>query len=513
MKRAISSILLLVLLFSVCSVNAESSTGPEQLTGFISHVSNMDVFPFPVMADIEEQSNVQVDWTVYERRDWISRKSVILSSEELPDVMVGCTLQDSDVNGGLFLDLTPYLDLMPNVQAFFEAIPSARAMATAADGKIYALPNYIALRPQSGDVLYVNKTWCDQLDVELPKTTEEYYNMLVRFRDEDPNGNGLKDEIGYTSYGMLSGTSDFLVTAGYLGWIFPAFGVVTNHSDTYCMVKNGVPEFQPMTDNYRSALEYISKLYAEGLIDQEFFTMGFPEAAAKFQNDPLIIGSGSGWMPNTFAAANADHYVAIEPLEGPNGDKYWNASDYFYKMTANMAAIPASSTNPEAAASFINSCYDQWNGLQLTYGSEGISLTLNDEGNPEFLTPPEGHTDDEWTMINSLGVGAPTWCSPEYEATISGESTVLSKPIIDQFYSEWFLDESKMPFMNYDSATQDELSILKTDINTFVQQSIANFTVNGITDQSWNDYLEQLHRMGVDRLIEIYTDGYNVAVK
>ena len=77
------------------------------------------------------------------------------------------------------------------------------------------------------------------------------------------------------------------------------------------------------------------------------------------------------------------------------------------------------------------------------------------------------------------------------------------------YYSEWFLPESRMPYIVYDSVTMDELTILKTDINGYVQQSVADFIMNGVTDDKWNAYKDQLNKMGLERLMEIYTEGYN----
>ena len=54
-----------------------------------------------------------------------------------------------------------------------------------------------------------------------------------------------------------------------------------------------------------------------------------------------------------------------------------------------------------------------------------------------------------------------------------------------------------------------ELSILQTDINEYVLQSLATFITEGVTDQSWNAYVERIDAMGLDRLMEIYTEGYN----
>ena len=37
----------------------------------------------------------------------------------------------------------------------------------------------------------------DNLGLEAPTTVDELYDVLVAFRDNDPNGNGQKDEIPY----------------------------------------------------------------------------------------------------------------------------------------------------------------------------------------------------------------------------------------------------------------------------------------------------------------------------
>ncbi len=489
--------------------SGSDADGPVKLTAYISHISDTDNFPMPVLDAIAEQAGVEIEWTVMNMGDWRTQKSVILASGELPDIVFGCAMTDADVSGGSFIDLTPYLDDAPNIQRFLEENPDAMNMAADSEGAIYALPGQPALRPYSGDVLYVNQVWLDELGMDVPTTTEEFFDMLIRFRDEDPNGNGIQDEIGFSGYAGGGGTASILSTAGELGWIFPAFGVVMNHSDTYCMVKDGVPEFQPVTDNYRAAVEYINRLWDENLMDHEFWTLDFNGCAAKYRSDPLTVGVGSGWSIGTNCGDNAQYYTMIEPLEGPNGDKYWNSSDYFYKLNDDRAAISTSCENVEAAVRFLDACYDEYNGLQLAYGSEGVVVGKDDDGNPTFLETPDGYTDDEWSMMNSMGVGAPTWCSEEFEASITGENTNLEKLQADEFYSEWFLEESRMPYITYDNDTLSELSILQTDINEYVLQSLATFITEGVTDESWDAYVKQINAMGLDRLMEIYTEGYN----
>lgn len=493
------------------STGGEDSAEPVKLSAVTLRGTTDGNFPYPIIEELAKQANVEVTWQVEASADWKTKKSVLLASGKLPDLFFGPDLLDSEVNTGSFLDWTPYLDKAPNIKRFLDETPDARAMATTAEGKIYGIPNMIAFRPESGDVLYVNKTWCDQLNIALPKTTEEFYQMLIAFRDQDPNGNGEKDEIGITGVG--ANNNDNLTEAGTLAWIFPAFGVVINHNDSYCMVKDGVPEFQPTTENYRKALEYINKLWTEGLIDSEYFGLDFATQAAKFRGETLLLGSGSGWTMSNNTGNNLEHYELIDPLIGPDGDQYWSSSAYYYKVYVNKAAISASCADPDAAVRFFDLCYDEYNGFQITYGSEGVAVDKDADENPEFLDVPEEYTDPEFKFLHGLDTVAPTWASPEFVSSIGGENDAMEKYNSDVRYGKYFLPESRMPYIVYDTATLDEMAILKTDIKSYVQQSLVDFIMNGVTDEKWDSYKNQLEKMNLSRLVEIYTEGYQKSAK
>ena len=41
----------------------------------------------------------------------------------------------------------------------------------------------------------IRQDWLDKLNLKAPTTVDELHDVLYAFRNEDPNGNGLKDEI------------------------------------------------------------------------------------------------------------------------------------------------------------------------------------------------------------------------------------------------------------------------------------------------------------------------------
>ena len=61
---------------------------------------------------------------------------------------------------------------------------------------IYILiPNYNDYEYKTSQGYYIRKDWLRKLELKEPKTVEELYEVLVAFRDQNPNGNGKKDEI------------------------------------------------------------------------------------------------------------------------------------------------------------------------------------------------------------------------------------------------------------------------------------------------------------------------------
>ena len=63
---------------------------------------------------------------------------------------------------------------MPNLKAVFEKEPELLARAKDRNGEIYSLVKKLPLRPEvCGNILYINKEWLDNLNLEVPTTYEE----------------------------------------------------------------------------------------------------------------------------------------------------------------------------------------------------------------------------------------------------------------------------------------------------------------------------------------------------
>ncbi len=115
----------------------------------------------------------------------------------------------------------------------------------------------------NGCVTYVKKAWLDNLGMKVEdiKTYDDFYNMLVRFTKEDPDGNGVDgDTYGIIAPGLVSTEAPW---TNYLPefWqnAYPA--LVQDENGTW------IDGFQ--TEETKAALERLRTAWADGVIDPD----------------------------------------------------------------------------------------------------------------------------------------------------------------------------------------------------------------------------------------------------
>ena len=84
---------------------------------------------------------------------------------------------------GMLIPLEDMIDeYMPNLKKILDENPQYRKQITAPDGHIYSLPTINELNPTTHDKWFINKTWLDNLGLEVPTTKEELEQVLLAFK-------------------------------------------------------------------------------------------------------------------------------------------------------------------------------------------------------------------------------------------------------------------------------------------------------------------------------------------
>ncbi len=161
----------------------------------------------------EQKTNVHFDFIGVPENQIGTRKALVLQSKDWPDIFgfYYNSFTDYEIykygKEGAFVDISPYVkDYAPNIAKHLEDRVTY-AMNANDEGKIYTVPTSAATGKRSvnwhntyNHWFSINQTWLTNLDLDVPTTPNEFLEVLRAFRDNDPNGNGIKDEIPYAEW-------------------------------------------------------------------------------------------------------------------------------------------------------------------------------------------------------------------------------------------------------------------------------------------------------------------------
>ena len=149
----------------------------------------------------------------------------------------------------------------PNLSKIYEEYPQIKQAVTAADGHMYTIPAIdISATGSMGFKQWINKAWLDKLGKDIPTNLEEFKDVLIAFRDGDPNGNGQADEI---PLGIREPDSIYPLAG--------SFGLQFQMKDTYNIDENGTVHNWLCDDAFKEYLIYLNDLYEEKLLWQDYY--------------------------------------------------------------------------------------------------------------------------------------------------------------------------------------------------------------------------------------------------
>lgn len=453
---------------------------------------------------MQELTNIEIDWVQGSGANGPEAFNLLMASGQLPDmVWFSGMMTEAPKYGqqGAFVDLAPYIqEHAPNFAKILEEYPDVRRMITTPDGQIFHFPQlnldeylHVQMFPQ------VRQDWLDKLNIAQPETTEDWYNMLKAFKTQDPNGNGQADEIPFVSVNLQN-----------MFRIFgPAFG-----TDWEFYVDNGKVKFGPNEPEYKEALQYLSKLYAEGLIDPNYLV----DTEFKFLTEKVTTDRAGAWVGwsgsymTSFTNLMQDHPTFhIEGTVAPKGPNGHQRYGYHGWPVGNVGiAISAKSKNIVEAVKWLDFQYTEEAILLNNFGVEGVSYDMVD-GYPTFrdvvLNNPNGLSSTEALLSFTIGGGSwSTVSDRRYQEQYDIEQAIVAKAKI----SEHIDYNASLPPFSFTAEQNDIIIPLLADIRTF-RDEYANQYVMGTRDfaKYEAEFVDQLKKMNVDKVLEVYQAAYD----
>ena len=477
---------------------------------------------------LEETLNVDLQFIVLPTANAEFRQKVemmLMGNDKLPDMFWGshdfASVTKYGVNGLLIPTNDFYANNTYDMDQTFENTvmkkDEALQYVTSYDGNVYGVFSLLeSLNNQySGCRLIVYKPWLDALELVMPSTTEEFYEMLVAFRDKDPNGNGLKDEIpmvGSTKY----------VTGNMLQALMNPF----QYTQTgFYYNDNGTVAFSANTDAWREGLRWINKLYNEGLIDPLSFTQDEPAFNAMMNNEgATIVGVQLRGNNGHIDARDIrrTEYEIMEPLEGPAGEKNQVVAP---SLPSISAIITKDCANPQVAFEVCDLMCRQdislatrwgWEGPDWVQPSETDLAMYKESGYDAMFTITSsvwtdvGHTIYKQRGPHIIDVRWPVGQGVPATNEIYDGSAGLGKSIWRQV--EHTNRENLIPTLLFNAEEQKVVNECASTIEGYVGEFFALFATGEIDindDAAWEAYKAEFEFMGLNEYLTALQSAYD----
>lgn len=427
---------------------------------------------------LQEKTGVRVEIDSPGSAGYVDKLNIMMASGQYPDAFALTEANKSKLlqfaTDGLLTDIAPYIDKYPNLK---NVMPKEAWLPVTQGGKIWAIP----YNRHDGftHVVYINKKWLDTLELQPPKTIEEYYQVMKAFTEKDPDRNGKNDTFG------LVANNDLL----YGGRMFQA----AFNAESYKFINNELlpPE---ISVEYRNYLTFMNKLVSEKILDPEWPTTTGAIFRQKINTGKYGMFNGFWHFASgkEFTNGIMDDYIAVElPLQqdGTPAKFTYNSTNRHY------IAIPQETKDVESLLKFLDWAVSP-EGTRFNFlGIEGKHYK---ETNGKYEKTADERASLHWAFSlvkhGLLNDEVKAYMQTEYTDPVIANLTLATKI--------GTLDKVAASLPYYPELAAYNLPKISQEYNA------KTILGNEKIDTSWDDYVKKYRSSGGDKAIKQWSDWY-----
>ena len=482
---------------------------------------------------LEDQTGINLEFVYFanDNTEAVNQLNAMIGGgQELPDILwnmggVSDALRSELGQNEYILDLKPYFET--DAYWFWETYeitaPSVRDTFFTnwndpTTGAIYGFPSAGETGVDAAIAMAcINQDWLKAVGKEVPTNVDELYDVLVAFRDQDPNGNGQADEIPALGYvgGYRTEIVDYIINA------YCYYNGVSNFN-----VNDGKVWTPFNTNEYREALKYLNKLYSEGLLGAAYYTI---TQASEYKTlvSSNLVGFG-GIHPLLHLETDSELLYAFTGMAPLTGETELGGYSALRPGTGSCQTfITADCENPQLAFRFLDfmTCNADSFANQR-YGVEGRDWNRCTNGETSYMGVEvfinavdtsvwSNQNNVLWHVNYNFGPQSVTGTAWTNDGTWKGDCYLLLREI----YQAWRSDEVSEPDvvigkLIYTAEEDEKISEIASPIGSYISEKEALF-ITGVldpnSDADWETYLAELSAQGMDDYLAYAQAAYDRA--
>ena len=500
------------------------SEEPLEFTMFRTNMPNVEDFQTNDFTKyMEDLTNIKFTFEAAARDDRAEKLNMEFNT--YPDVIMHYAPDAAKwgVEEGILIPLDDLIEAnMPN---YMEKMGQYLDQMRETDGHIYQLAGLNeCYHCQYARKMWVNTHYLEEMGVEVPQTTEEFYEVCKKFVETYPD----KIAIGGASSGWY---------VDFVAWLMGSFTLDSGEYGKLALTPDGEIVSAATTEEWREGLRYIKSLYDIGAIYDGNFTQDAEQLRTIMNQEDVPVlfvpfGTISDGIDSDSNNEVYRQYQCISPLEGPDGTRITPYFKYSGLETGSFS-ITDKCSNPAAVLRWVDYFFSEKGDISAQFGAdEGKdwvwepndgSVGLNGEpamykisDEAQYSSEVQNH---DWQDLviryapAEYRLGAAT--DPDVD---TGTSAGLEKLLYDATKEKQEPygqkpengDLDVLPDLKMTADESTELQTIQVEVKNYINSAkVAFITGTKSLDDDWDTYLKELDACGLQTMIDIYQAAYD----
>ena len=450
----------------------------------------------PIWRRVEKETNIRIRFLEPEGGSWEdSRAALALSiASGAPADLYSGDRDELNLHGeaGAFVELGELArQYAPYVSRYLLADRELKDQATSFTGKLFVIPRLGEPTPRYA--FFLRGDWLDRLGLRPPATIDDWITVLRAFRDRDPNRNGRADEVPYF-------TREKLVGIWTLVYAFDA--------DFTWRLRDGVPVYGAVEPEFRDYLDFLSMLYRERLLDNQYLTRSPEVLDDLLGND--TGGATSDWigLVTRRAAKHAAEVpglsmVAVPPPFIPGRSRPTTRMQTPAVDTVGVA-ISVNNRHPVESLRFIDYLYGEHGSELLSFGLEAVTWMLSGGRHvftPQALSDPDGPLG---ALAKAGAGGFPYRVHPDLRAALAANDPETAK--VEELYRP--VMQPRFPPLKFLPAELQGSYPRFAAMEAYKGEMVHRFILGVEPVSSFPAYVRRMTELGLDEVTDAVRRAY-----